>query len=74
MVAVAEQILTGREVEVMRLVAHDYRNKRIGRRLGISKRTVDGHVANIFKKLGVSSRAAAVHRCDEEGIDLLAPE
>lgn len=54
------EALTEREVEVLRLAAHGLSNKEIGRRLGISARTVQGHLANIYGKLGVNSRTAAV--------------
>ncbi len=49
-------VLTGREVQVARMVAEGASNKSIARALGISPRTVTTHVANAFKKLGVSSR------------------
>jgi DNA-binding NarL/FixJ family response regulator len=51
--------LTARELEVLRLVAQGATNRAIGTALGLSERTVDRHVSNIFAKLGVSSRAAA---------------
>jgi ATP/maltotriose-dependent transcriptional regulator MalT len=51
--------LTGREVQVLGLVARGSTNREIGVELGLSERTVDRHVSNIFGKLGVSSRAAA---------------
>jgi len=51
--------LTGRELQVLRLVAAGHTNRSIGAELGLSERTVDRHVSNIFDKLGVSSRAAA---------------
>jgi len=44
---------------VLRLVAAGHSNKRIAAELVLSERTVDRHVSNIFKKLRVSSRAAA---------------
>jgi DNA-binding NarL/FixJ family response regulator len=44
---------------VLRLVARGSTNRAIGAELGLSERTVDRHVSNIFGKLGVSSRAAA---------------
>ncbi len=49
--------LTGREVEIVRLVAEHRSNKAIGRELDISARTVSTHLSNIFRKLGVRSRA-----------------
>jgi ATP/maltotriose-dependent transcriptional regulator MalT len=51
--------LTAREVQVLRLVAAGRTNRSIGSELGLSERTVDRHLSNIFTKLGVSSRAAA---------------
>ena len=51
--------LSAREAEVVRLVARGQTNRQIAMALGISERTVDRHVSNIFTKLDVSSRAAA---------------
>jgi DNA-binding NarL/FixJ family response regulator len=52
--------LTDREIEVLRLTARGLTNKAIGRELSISARTVQGHLANIYGKLGVYSRTEAV--------------
>jgi DNA-binding CsgD family transcriptional regulator len=49
--------LTGRELDIARLVASRKSNKEIATALGISPRTVSTHVSNIFAKLSVSSRA-----------------
>jgi DNA-binding NarL/FixJ family response regulator len=46
-------------VEVLRHVAAGATNRQVAETLGISERTVDRHVSNIFTKLDVSSRAAA---------------
>jgi DNA-binding NarL/FixJ family response regulator len=51
--------LTGRELEVLRLVAGGRTNKAIAAELVLSERTVERHVSNIFAKLGLTSRAAA---------------
>ena len=51
--------LSGREVEVLRLVAGGRTNRAIAAALGISEKTVARHLSNIFVKLGVSSRTAA---------------
>ena len=53
--------LTGREQEVVRLVARGMSNKAIARQLGISPRTVEGHLNHIFEKLGTTSRTELVH-------------
>ena len=51
--------LSPREVEVLRHVARGSTNREIAEALGISERTIDRHVSNIYTKLDVSSRAAA---------------
>jgi DNA-binding CsgD family transcriptional regulator len=51
--------LSGREVEVLGRLALGATNREIAAALGISERTVDRHVSNIYAKLDVSSRAAA---------------
>lgn len=51
--------LTARELQVLRLVAAGKTNKAIANELGLSEKTIDRHVSNIFNKLDVSSRAAA---------------
>jgi len=56
------QDLTDREMEVLRLTARGFTNKAIGVQLGISDRTVQGHLAHIFDKLQASSRTEAVMR------------
>jgi DNA-binding NarL/FixJ family response regulator len=61
------EALTEREVEVLRLVAKGLTNKAIGQALGISDRTVQGHLANIYGKLGVSSRTEAVTEALKQG-------
>jgi DNA-binding NarL/FixJ family response regulator len=54
--------LTARELEVLALVAKGYTNKAIGVQLGISDRTVQGHLAHTFSKLQSGSRTEAVMR------------
>ena len=51
--------LTGRELEVLRHVSTGQTNRKIAEELFISEKTVARHLANIFTKLDVSSRAAA---------------
>jgi ATP/maltotriose-dependent transcriptional regulator MalT len=51
--------LTGREIEVLRLVATGLSNRAIGSKLEISEKTVARHISNIFTKLDLSSRTAA---------------
>jgi DNA-binding NarL/FixJ family response regulator len=52
--------LTERELEVLSLVARGFTNKAIGVQLGISDRTVQGHLAHVFTKLLANSRTEAV--------------
>ena len=60
--------LSAREVEVLRLLAGGKSNRAIAAELGISERTVDRHVSNIYTKLDVSSRAAATAFAYEHGL------
>jgi DNA-binding NarL/FixJ family response regulator len=60
--------LTGREVEVLRLVAHGLGNREIAERLVVSPRTAEHHVQHIYAKIGVSSRAAAALFAMEHGL------
>jgi DNA-binding CsgD family transcriptional regulator len=55
----AETVLTPREVDVLKLVAQGLNNPDIAQRLFLSEHTVHRHLANILRKLGLSSRAAA---------------
>jgi DNA-binding NarL/FixJ family response regulator len=48
--------LTGREREVVRMIAAGLRNRDIGERLSISENTVKVHLHNIYEKLGVEGR------------------
>jgi DNA-binding NarL/FixJ family response regulator len=60
--------LTGREQQVLELVAKGRTNKAIGSALGISPRTIQGHLAKIFDKLQVESRTEAVMRAFSAGL------
>ena len=56
----AEEALSGREIEVLQLVAKGKSNKEIGKALHISIATVKTHLIHIYAKLGVDDRTAAV--------------
>ncbi|MBX0329938.1 response regulator transcription factor [Oscillochloris sp. ZM17-4] len=60
--------LTEREREVLQAAAKGERNKEIAYRLGISERTIKAHLASIYQKLGVDSRAAAVAVAARRGL------
>jgi non-specific serine/threonine protein kinase len=58
--AKAASVLTPRELDVLKLVAQGLSNQDIAQRLVLSEHTVHRHLANILRKLNLSSRAAAV--------------
>jgi DNA-binding NarL/FixJ family response regulator len=51
--------LTGREQEVLDMIADGLPNKLIARRMGISERTVKAHLTNVYQRLGVTDRTQA---------------
>lgn len=53
------ELLTKREIEVLKLMAFGSYNKDIGEQLNISERTVKNHISSIFKKIDVSDRTQA---------------
>ena len=60
--------LSEREREVLEAVARGQRSKEIAAHLGISERTVKAHLASIYTKLGVDSRAAAIAVAAQQGL------
>ncbi|HHH41096.1 MAG TPA: response regulator transcription factor [Chloroflexi bacterium] len=66
--------LTARERQVLELAARGLTNRAIGMELGISNRTVQGHLANIYAKLQVGSRTEAVTKALRLGIIRLPEE
>jgi DNA-binding NarL/FixJ family response regulator len=56
----ADDSLTPREIDVLRLIAAGNANKEIAARLSLSEETVKGHVKNILAKLGANDRTHAV--------------
>jgi DNA-binding NarL/FixJ family response regulator len=65
------QPLTGREVEILGLLAEGLGNKAIAGRLGISEHTVKSHLTSVFAKLDVSTRAEAVASAARLGLIML---
>ncbi len=61
-------VLTGREAEVLRLVAAGLTNRQIGERLFISGKTVSVHISNVLGKLGAGGRAEAVAVAHRRGL------
>jgi DNA-binding NarL/FixJ family response regulator len=65
---VQERDLTQRETEVLGLMGTGCRNKEIACELGISEPTVKEHVSNLFLKLGVADRTAAISLALKRGL------
>jgi NarL family two-component system response regulator YdfI len=63
-----DSTLTERELEVLQSAARGERNKEIAYKLGITERTVKAHLASIYQKFNVDSRAAAVAVAAQKGI------
>ena len=59
--------LSGRELEIVGLVAEGLTNQEIAERLTISKRTVDNHVSNVFTKTGSKNRVALLNWAMDHG-------
>jgi two-component system, NarL family, response regulator LiaR len=70
----SEEQLSDRELEVVRGVAKGWTNREIAQHLAISDRTVQGHLANIFAKLHVSSRTEVVTVALQRGLISLPGE
>lgn len=64
--------LTSREMEILRGIAKGHTTKRLARDLGLEPPTVESHLSNIFKKLGVNNRGEAVSSALKIGLITLA--
>ena len=60
--------LTRREVEVLTLVIEGSSSTEVADKLFVSKRTVDFHLANVYRKLSVKSRLQAYHEATRRGL------
>jgi DNA-binding NarL/FixJ family response regulator len=60
--------LTEREIDVLRLIAKGYRAPEVGPILGITPSTVSSYVRDIYRKLGISSRAEAAMEAARRGL------
>jgi two-component system, NarL family, response regulator LiaR len=65
----AADLLTPRELDVLRLIAHGRSNKRIALELGVAEKTVKTHVGHVLAKLGLSDRTQAALYAVREGLD-----
>lgn len=60
--------LTDRELTVLRLIARGLPTKAVAARLGISPKTADNHIQNLYAKIGVATRAGAALYAVERGL------
>jgi DNA-binding NarL/FixJ family response regulator len=60
--------LTGREMSVLQALSRGLSNKAIGQEFWVTEQTVKFHLGNIYRKLGVANRTAAVHYAHEHGL------
>lgn len=63
-----EELLGVRQIEVLRLMAEGYANRRISEVLGISENTVKTHIRHIFQRLNVERRTACVSKARTIGL------
>ena len=66
--AAGDELLSGREIEVLRELCRGRSNKQIARLLNLSENTVKFHLKSVFRKLGVESRGAAVAVAAQKGL------
>lgn len=64
--------LTSREMQILRAVAKGHTTKRLAKELGLAAPSVETHLRNIFKKLGVNNRGEAVSSALKLGLITLA--
>ena len=62
------EMLTPREIDVLRLIVQGYTNRQIAEELTLSVRTVEGHRSNLTEKLGLHSRVELVRYAREHGL------
>lgn len=63
-----EPALTGRQLEVLRLLAEGRTVRAVGSRLGISESTVDKHVRDLYRRLGTQDRASTIRTAEMRGL------
>lgn len=61
-------LLTEKEIEIIRLISEGLVTKDISSRSNLSVRTIESHITNIYGKLGVGTRASAVNWAKEHGV------
>ena len=68
MASPASELLSAREMDVLRLISHGLSDAEVASRLFLSPHTVRAHVRSIYSKIGVTSRSAATRYAAENGI------
>lgn len=63
-----EASLTPREQQILTMISEGFTMRQVGTRLGISARTVETHVAKLYRKLGVRTRVEAVSKAAQLGL------
>lgn len=63
-----EATLTPREQQILTMISQGFTMRQVGTRLGISARTVETHVAKLYRKLGVRTRVQAVSKAAQLGL------
>lgn len=66
--ATAGEALSGREHQILDLVAHGHNNRQIAELTGLSRFTIEDYTKRIYRKLAVGSRAAAVFQAQARGL------
>lgn len=64
-----QEALTGRETEVLVLLARGYTNRQIAQELNLSPRTIEGYRSSLVSKLGFKSRVDLMNYVDEHNLD-----
>jgi DNA-binding NarL/FixJ family response regulator len=65
--------VTPRELEILRYASQGLTMRQVASRLGVSPRTVEAHIAKVYRKLGVTNRVRAIGRATELGLIELGP-
>ena len=63
-----KNILTPRELEVLKLLIYGYNNTKIAEQLCVSTHTAKAHISSIYEKLNVSNRVQAIVKCLKENL------
>lgn len=71
--SISELMLSERERDILRLVAHGYSNIQISLELNLAEKTIRNHVCDIYATLGVSTRVLAVRWALRAGLASLNP-